>query len=98
MLGRGALANPNLPHQVAQELGIIPAGRIIPTNRPLDWIANLNRLVEWMNRLKTYPAEFILARLKQWLHMAARFGTFTRFDAIKRAKSVEMLFADLQHS
>jgi tRNA-dihydrouridine synthase C len=34
--------------------------------------------------------------MKQWLKLAATFGEFTRFDAVKRAGSVEELLAGLR--
>lgn len=36
-----------------------------------------------------------MKRLKQWLRMAAAYGTFTRFDDVKRTTSVAELLAVL---
>ena len=95
MLGRGALADPRLAHQVASELGIAPA----PDAElgPFDWSPPLRALVEWTARFHDDARpEKTLCRLKQWLKTAATVGTFARFDAVKRAASVEDLFAALE--
>ncbi|MDB5310412.1 MAG: dihydrouridine synthase [Gemmataceae bacterium] len=98
MLGRGALANPLLPYQVAAELGIVPADPGTGSNRVFDWLPQLQRLVEWTQGFTEYRPELTVRRLKQWLKMAATFGTFTGFDAIKRAGSVEELYAGLRNA
>jgi tRNA-dihydrouridine synthase C len=85
MLGRGALADPRLAPDVAAELGLRPAGGGAPL--VADWPARLRGLIE---------ADKHVGRLKQWLKMAATVGTFERFDAVKRAESVEELFAALE--
>lgn len=95
MLGRGALADPRLAHQVASELGLAPA----PDAElgPFDWSPPLRALVEWTARFHDDARpEKTLCRLKQWLKTAATVGTFARFDAVKRAASVEELFAALE--
>ena len=95
MLGRGALADPRLAHQVAAELGIAPA----PDAElgPFDWSPPLRALVEWTARFHDDARPHkTLCRLKQWLKTAATVGTFARFDAVKRAASVEDLFAALE--
>jgi tRNA-dihydrouridine synthase C len=96
MLGRGALANPLLPHQVAAELGLAPGGTGPGPNRVIDWVPRLRRLVEWTRGFAQYRPEQTLRRLKQWLKLAATLGTFAGFDAVKRTESVEELFACLQ--
>lgn len=93
MLGRGALADPRLPHRVRAELGIGPA---VAEGGPLDWRVPLRELVTWTERFHDGRAEKTLCRLKQWLRVAATAGTFTRFDAVKRAASAEELFAALE--
>jgi tRNA-dihydrouridine synthase C len=37
-------------------------------------------------------------RLKQWLKIAARYGSFSQFDAVKEASTVEELFVLLTAS
>lgn len=87
MLGRGALANPLLSNQVAVELGLVSA----EPPREFDWAELLGQLVEWSRRFGEQQPERIVRRLKQWLKMAASFGHFKGFDAIKRATTVEQI-------
>ena len=93
MLGRGALADPRLPHRVAAELGIGPA---VTEGGPFNWRGRLRELVVWTERFHTGRAEKTLCRLKQWLRVAAGAGQFPRFDAIKRAANLDELFAALE--
>ncbi len=90
MLGRGALANPGLARSVAGELGIADDIEA----RIEDWPVRLRMLIDRATELG-HPKGGNVRRLKQWLSMAARFGTFTQFDAIKRTESIEELFAVL---
>jgi tRNA-dihydrouridine synthase C len=92
MLGRGALATPDLPRQVAMELGLIP----ISDSQPIDWPTRLQTLIDQTPRAVVQPTGRMVHRMKQWLRMAATFGDFRRFDAIKRANSVDELFSILR--
>ena len=85
MLGRGALANPLLPQQVAHELGLIDHEPL----KEFEWSALLTSLVDWSRAYQQSQPERIVRRLKQWLKMAATFGNFMAFDAIKRATTIE---------
>jgi tRNA-dihydrouridine synthase C len=84
MLGRSALANPALPHEVAHELGL-PAG-----TPETDWLRLMNRLIAYAGNNNR-----ALARMKQWLNLAHRYGEFQHFDALKRSESVEELITIL---
>jgi tRNA-dihydrouridine synthase C len=95
MLGRGALANPGLADQVAAELGIGRRRSQADADAEHNWPARLARLAEWTRDFDGQDTGRVLYRMKQWLRLAATFGTFTRFDAIKRASSVEELMANL---
>ncbi len=95
MLGRGALANPRLARQVASELGLVPSIPKLASEPAIEWIPQLSQLVEWTKEYQDIRPGRVVPRLKQWLSMAAKFGAFTRFDAIKRATSVEELFEGL---
>ena len=96
MLGRGALADPRLAHAVAAELGLAPAPEAEP-GCAFDWSPPLRSLVEWTARFHDdVRPHKTLCRLKQWLKTAATVGTFARFDAVKRAESIEELFAALK--
>ncbi len=87
MLGRGALADPRLPHRVAAELGLPakPAGVV-------DWAGLLKRFVEWSDAVRGGRADGAVRKLKQWLRLAAQFGEFAAFDAVKRADTVDEVF------
>jgi tRNA-dihydrouridine synthase C len=93
MLGRGALADPLLARRVAAELGLAPPA--VEESARFDWRVPLRSLVEWTERFHEGRSEKTLCRLKQWLRVAATAGTFARFDVVKRAESVEELFAAL---
>lgn len=95
MLGRGALADPHLPRQVAAELGLVAREPDLVPGTPVDWPAQLQRLVAWSEEFPDSRPGRVLSRLKQWLSMAAKFGAFTRFDAVKRAGTIDELFAGL---
>ena len=98
MLGRGALANPFLTRQVAFELGIARGERESEANQEIDWPARLQRLADWTLRFSEINPERIIYRMKQWLNLASTFGSFTQFDAIKRARSIAELFEILRNS
>ncbi len=98
MLGRGALADPRLPRQIACALGIAPprsAASHADTqpDAPFDWTASLQSLAAWTERIEGGTGPVLVCRLKQWLKIASRHGGFTGFDLIKRAQSAEELFA-----
>lgn len=92
MLGRGALADPRLPHRIAAELGIVP---FVEPSDAFDWRGPLRHLVEWTERFHEGRSEKTLCRLKQWLRVAATAGNFPRFDLVKCATTLEELFAAL---
>jgi tRNA-dihydrouridine synthase C len=96
MLGRGALANPVLAHQVAGELGLLGANA--DAVGTVDWPTQLERLVDWTRKFENQESQKTLYRMKQWLHLAAKFGTFARFDAVKRARTVDEMFASLRNA
>ncbi len=96
MLGRGALANPLLSHQVARELGIISQTVFEEKTDSLEWACLLQRLVHFMRLAEnTVPAQTV-PRMKQWLKMATLYGGFPGFESIKRAQTVDELFQNLR--
>lgn len=95
MLGRGALADPRLARRVAAELGLAPPDATDP-REPLDWSAQLRSLVEWSRQFDLRQSDKNVSRLKQWLRLASQFGSFTRFDLVKRTETVDELFAALE--
>ncbi len=91
MLGRGALANPLLSHQVAHALGLI----VEAPAEEFDWVTLLGRFVAWNEVFRGVTPRFILARVKHWLNIAGLHGNFSGFETVKRAGSVEEIFAIL---
>lgn len=99
MLGRGALANPHLPCQVAAALGLVPPPlhpeTAFAAKTPAEWIPSLRRLVALTEVLEQKGTGAMASRLKQWLNLAHRHGDFAAFDAIKRAQTTEEIFETL---
>ena len=94
MLGRGAFADPGLARRVAVELGLaLPIA-----DRAIDWADEMARLGEWVPGFFEQRPERAVLRMKQWLRMAAAYGTFTAFDAVKRASSPAEVFAILRNA
>lgn len=93
MLGRGALADPRLARRVAAELGL--ASNVEEGDEPFDWSAQLRALVEWSERFEMRRSDKNVSRLKQWLRLAAQFGSFEHFDRVKRTETLAELFAAL---
>jgi len=92
MLGRGALADPRLAGRVAAELGLVPPEW---DDGPIEWGRELRRLEEWTPAIFDGPPDKAVLRLKQWLRLAAAYGTFSLFDQVKRAASPGEVFAVL---
>ena len=101
MLGRGALANPLLPQQIACELGIATKPCPADPSRPIDWVPHLTRLlaltaqIEGKTEADKRTDHFLVCRLKQWLNLADKQGHFGEFAAVKRLETVADLFAYL---
>jgi tRNA-dihydrouridine synthase C len=95
MLGRGTLADPRLAPRVAAELGLRPPPDEPEPGREFDWSAQLERLVEWTRWYGEGHAGRVVSRLKQWVGLAARYGSFAGFDAVKRAGTAEELLDKL---
>jgi tRNA-dihydrouridine synthase C len=96
MLGRGAMANPFLVHQLAAELGIADDQGDFEERRSIDWLSLLMRFNYWMQGFTPYSPRGTVRRMKQWLKMATTRGTFVDFDAIKRVENVVDLFSILE--
>lgn len=92
MIGRGALANPLLPYQIATELGI--SKQPIPSE--IDWIPLLQAFAKRCDFYADRAGAITLMRLKQWLKLAKLFGDFPHFDAIKQTQSLEEFFEALE--
>jgi hypothetical protein len=85
MIGRGALADPSVPFQVAHELGTWSGEP--PT--AVDWVAMLRKLIHYAEVCEMPPTYPLLMRMKQWLKLAHLHGRFMAFDSIKRARTVD---------
>jgi tRNA-dihydrouridine synthase C len=95
MLGRGALADPHLPHAAARALGIpgAAAGEPVPRT-PAAWLPLLRRLVALSASGPTGTTS--AARLKQWLRLANHDGALGWFDALKRLDGLEEYLSCLE--
>lgn len=91
MIGRGALSNPSLPYQIANELGISEQ-----TTPAIEWIPLLQKFVRQCDFYADCPPTVTLMRLKQWLKIAKIYGDFTHFDAIKQTLTLEEFFENLE--
>lgn len=78
MLGRGALADPALPGQVAASLGL----PVRPSVR-LDWPSLVGRFLDHCAGYPGSTSRGTAARLKQWLKLAPGIA----FDPIRRCES-----------
>lgn len=91
MLGRGALVNPMLASQAAEELGI----SVQQPSVQLEWVDLLRGLSGYSQNQTERLRKRTLHRLKQWLNLARRFGTFPDFDLVKRTQTKDEFFANL---
>ncbi len=89
MLGRGALANPQLAPQVAHALGLLPSTpTAFPENH--EWHALLGRFIDIATPLSSNP-NYALKRIKQWMKYVWLKHPFEDFDRIKRLEALEEL-------
>jgi tRNA-dihydrouridine synthase C len=72
MIGRGAMANPGLPLQIASHLGIeVPTTSSLSQNwsEPQDWESILKRFSE-ISQPTSRDTQYIARRIKQWIGFA----------------------------
>ena len=93
MLGRGAIANPSLARAAAAELGVTASAETATSSE--DWCHLLQKLVDYSVYFHQAGENLILCRLKQWLSIAARYGSFDKFDLVKRSETAAELFKRL---
>jgi tRNA-dihydrouridine synthase C len=91
MIGRGALANPRLPLEIARRLGISHTS--VPAT---DWEPLLRRFSELSLPVVRKGPEVVVGRMKQWLKMAHLRHPIAWFDDVKRAESVDQFFGILE--
>ncbi len=95
IIGRGALANPMLPHQIAHHLGTGCGTSKFQTDGEIDWISLLRSLVGFTEYYQEFVPLRTLLRFKQWLKLAANHGDFPHFDAIKQTQTLDEFFEAL---
>jgi tRNA-dihydrouridine synthase C len=86
MLGRSAMANPNLARQVSKELGVgaWTEQECLPVSSGLqDWAPLVDRFVEISLPITEHP-RYCLNRVKQWVRMAHVRGAVPWFDELKK--------------
>ena len=91
MIGRGALANPALPHQIANEMGL--SARPAPHT---DWPKLFRRLVDFIGEGDGKTPLRTLCQLKQWMKIAHNFGEFPFFNEVKQSQSLAELFDSME--
>lgn len=94
MIGRGALANPFLPIQIAQELGILRHGEVKLWEQS-DWPVVLKDLDSYSSMFEGTLPMHVLLRFKQWLKLARNHGDFRHFDAVKQADTLSEFYERL---
>jgi len=92
MIGRGALANPVLSRQIADELGIRKSDRMSFVWSEEEWIPLLQRLIYFTDFYGNKVPLRNLLRFKQWLKLAKLHGGFEHFDAIKGTSNLVEFF------
>jgi tRNA-dihydrouridine synthase C len=92
MIGRGALANPSLVHEMAKELGLGNYDEHYFDHRPQHWEKILSRFSEITSATIEKP-QYTVCRIKQWLKMATMRKHLPWFDEVKRSNSLEEIFS-----
>jgi len=99
MIGRGALSDPTLLHEIARQLKLPIVGLPIAANasnypftqHPKDWRPILERFCE-ISEPVALGSAYTARRVKQWLKMAHLRTPLPWFDTIKRAEDLAELF------
>ncbi len=90
MIGRGALANPDLTAQVAEALGLPPPQLQLET-----WADRFAALAHTI-AASGHADMRAVQRIKQWASLATSFGEFQRFDRIKKLMTVHEIMDALR--
>jgi tRNA-dihydrouridine synthase C len=107
MIGRGALADPTLQHQIARELGIFePASNENLSGPARNWIPLLTRFAEitdlHFEKIGKVEKTYTVRRVKQWLrYVNQRFSSAPlgmAFETLKRAQTFEEMIAAISES
>jgi len=94
MIGRGALANPNLAVQIAYELGL--PGGAKDTEAEIPWRSIFECFVGYVEHYQDRVSPRTVLRLKQWLKFSDISGHFPYFSLIKRAADLSEFFEILE--
>lgn len=94
MLGRGALADPNLPLSAARELGVLTTPVAPFGGDPRDWLPLFERFDLHFGN-PPHRSQYLARRFKQWTGYATRFGGVQWFDRIKRLNTAEEIYGAL---
>ena len=102
MLGRSALADPNLVYRISEALGSpVPHAPQAPleikpfgVNRA-EWVPLLLRFIELSEPYTDHP-RYLLARIKQWMRLVFVSRKIDWFDTLKRLESLDEVFALLE--
>lgn len=96
MIGRGALANPNLHHQILFELGVVK-NTVSPSYQLSDWLPLLLRFAEICKELHPFQYDhYTLHRMKQWLRtISQKNPQCDWFEKIRRTQTTAEAFAAL---
>jgi tRNA-dihydrouridine synthase C len=107
MIGRGALADPTLQHQIARELGIsVPRIEEDLSGPAKNWIPLLTRFAEitdlHFSRIGKTEKTYTVRRIKQWLrYVNQRFAGAplgAAFDTLKRAETFEEMLRSISEA
>lgn len=90
MLGRGAIANPHLPYQVALELGIIKENKFNSIPSGEQWKTYFTRLIG-LGLSYSLHEGYVLGRIKQWTKAANNRVPGPLYDQIKVLKTLDDL-------
>ncbi len=99
MIGRGALGDPSLVHEMARQLGIgiIENFDSYPfSQHPKDWEPILLKFSEICAPL-AQDSQYTTCRIKQWLKIAYMKHSLPWFDEVKRVRNLEEMFSFFQN-
>lgn len=99
MVGRGALANPDLAQQIAMEIGILPQKTekcFTLIHSPEYWEPILHRFAQ-ITEKSSFSSDYTTCRIKQWLKLAKLKNPLDYwFNALKLCKNSKELFLALR--
>jgi tRNA-dihydrouridine synthase C len=94
MLGRGALANPLLPLEIARELGILDQSGNAAQFQ-LNWGDLIQRFIEFGIEYTRRPG-YLPSRIKQWVRMAHQRTPLSWYDTVKTLQDLDEILKTIQ--